>query len=723
MTDLAGELFGNYRLVRQVGHGGFADVYLGTHVYLQTQAAIKILQVQFANDALEGFLSEARTVIQLEHPHIVRILECGVERKLPFLVMNYAPGGSLRQRYRTGTRMPLERISQYIGQAASALHYAHERKLIHRDIKPENMLLSQNDALLLSDFGLVLHFQSTNAQTIQEMAGTVSYMAPEQLQGKPQPASDQYALGIVAYEWVSGERPFHGSFVEVASQHVLAPPPSLYGRVPGLSREIEQVIFTALAKNAADRFPSVQTFADALAKAIVPALSTREAIAPDATPSSLISTFTPFTPSLQVASSPERASSSLFASTSGSASAQSTDVISQSSADSVQSTTWRNRPGSQFASLFNQSLPTPDIEKQRTAPVSAVSQSGISTFIREVSPNLLPIRAEPIVPNDVLPVANQANVPRTSKRRRTSLVIAAGALVLILILLLVLGPSFLPKARQAPGVTSSHVGQTSVAVTTTAGQPDGAKVLSGTATPTDSRTPQASSTPSQTASTLSVTSVTASVDHSSYHGTCSTPLPLTFTGTIRVASGSSGGTVSYNWLRSDNSKGPVQTVTFSPQDVTKTVTTTWQGPTSTGSQTLWEALEIISPNAMTSQHANAQFVCDPPAPVLTVTGVTATSTGRSGAGCSPPTFYMSATITLAANSPAGVVTYTWVRSDGSKNGPLTVSVAAGQQQVVVNDSWTAPGIGPLSYWARVDVSSPNAISSNQVSFTGFVCMP
>lgn len=140
----------------------------------------------------------------------MRVLECSVEKGVPFLAMSYAPGGSLRQRYPLGTRLPLEQVAQYVSQIASALQYAHERKLIHRDIKPENMLLGENEQLLLSDFGLVLLVQSTGSQTTKEMAGTVPYMAPEQLQGKPQPASDQYALGIVAYEWLSGERPFRG---------------------------------------------------------------------------------------------------------------------------------------------------------------------------------------------------------------------------------------------------------------------------------------------------------------------------------------------------------------------------------------------------------------------------------------------------------------------------------------------------------------------------------
>src|SRR5207244_8198043 len=113
---------------------------------------------------------------------------------------------------------------------------------IHRDIKLENMLLESVNEILLSDFGIALFVQSSDYQTTQETAGTVTYMAPEQLQGKSRPASDQYALGIVVYEWLSGDRPFHGSFTEMYSQHLLVPPPSLSEQVPAISRVIETVV-------------------------------------------------------------------------------------------------------------------------------------------------------------------------------------------------------------------------------------------------------------------------------------------------------------------------------------------------------------------------------------------------------------------------------------------------------------------------------------------------
>ncbi len=150
---------------------------------------------------------------------------------------------------------------------ADALQYAHEEKVIHRDLKPENMVFGRRGEVLLSDFGVALAAQSSRYQGTQDVAGTAGYMSPEQIQGKGRPASDQYSLGIVVYEWLSGDRPFHGSFTEVCSQHLFAPPPPLKEKVPGISPQMEQVIAIALAKDPKQRFGSIQAFARALEQA------------------------------------------------------------------------------------------------------------------------------------------------------------------------------------------------------------------------------------------------------------------------------------------------------------------------------------------------------------------------------------------------------------------------------------------------------------------------
>lgn len=267
MGDHIGQQLGNYRLLRLLGRGGFADVYLGEHIYMHSQAAIKVLHTQLTPGDMEHFRLEARTVAHLDHPHIVHVLEFGITEATPFLAMSYAPNGTIRQRHPRGTRLPLSTVVDYVKQVADALQYAHEQKLIHRDVKPENMLLGRRNEVLLSDFGIALVAQNSRSQRIQEAIGTIAYMAPEQIQGKPRPASDQYSLGIVVYEWLSGSLPFVGGGVAMYGQHLHAQPMPLREKVSAIPPEVEQVVMTTLAKDSHQRFASVQAFATALGQA------------------------------------------------------------------------------------------------------------------------------------------------------------------------------------------------------------------------------------------------------------------------------------------------------------------------------------------------------------------------------------------------------------------------------------------------------------------------
>jgi len=257
---------GNYRLGRLLGVGGFAEVYLGEHIYLKTPAAIKVLHMHLKDDILQQFLTEARTIAHLEHPHIVRVLEFGIEGTTPYLVMGYARNGTIRHKYPKGKIVPLPFLIRYTRQIADALQYAHNHNVIHRDIKPENILLGRKGEALLSDFGLAIVTSSADRDAYGQ-AGTTLYMAPEQIQGNPGPASDQYSLGIVVYEWLSGLLPFTGSDYEIAMHHLQMPPPSLQERVPSLPLAIEQVVMRALEKDPDKRFPSVQHFAQELQQA------------------------------------------------------------------------------------------------------------------------------------------------------------------------------------------------------------------------------------------------------------------------------------------------------------------------------------------------------------------------------------------------------------------------------------------------------------------------
>jgi serine/threonine protein kinase len=236
--------FGNYQVLRQLGSGGFANVYLGKHRYLGTHAAIKVLKEQLSQQALQSFVEEARTVATLKHPHIVRVLEFGVEEQTAFLAMDYAPSGTLRKLHPEGSRLPLRVIIPYVKQVAAALQHAHDRNIVHRDIKPENMLVDTDKTVLLSDFGIALLVEHrTRSMARHEAIGTAAYMAPEQIKEKPRPASDQYSLAVVVYEWLCGTYPFDGpNDIAIALQHINTPPPPLRSHVPGIPPAVEQVV-------------------------------------------------------------------------------------------------------------------------------------------------------------------------------------------------------------------------------------------------------------------------------------------------------------------------------------------------------------------------------------------------------------------------------------------------------------------------------------------------
>lgn len=296
MADRSGQDLGHYRLVRLLGTGGFADVYLAEHRTLATFAAIKVLNMHLATqDHIDQFSQEAYLIARLIHPHIVRVLDFGVEGDVPFLVMDYAPHGTLRQQYPEGTLVPLWNILSAVRQIADALQYAHDHQLIHRDIKPENLLLGRQGEIWLSDFGIAVVAHHTNSLPTQDdthTVGTLAYMAPEQLRGEPRPASDQYALAIVVYEWLAGKRPFSGTPLELIYQQQHVPPAPLQRAGRAIPQEVEAVVLKALAKNPKSRFSSVQAFVTALEQASEEA-AFPEMVSPSNRTASPINTRTP----------------------------------------------------------------------------------------------------------------------------------------------------------------------------------------------------------------------------------------------------------------------------------------------------------------------------------------------------------------------------------------------------------------------------------------------
>jgi eukaryotic-like serine/threonine-protein kinase len=280
MVDLQsriGQQIGEYRLLHRLGRGSFGTVYLAEHIHDGSQAAVKLLQLQLTRyEDLKGFLTEARTM-RLHHPHIVTLLDFGLSQDhIAYLVMEYAIGGSLRSRHPLGTPLPLATINTYVAQLASALQYAHDHHVIHRDIKPQNILLRADGTLLLSDFGMAEVIEQSRLVTRPRLVGTPAYMAPEQSRGKPKPASDQYALAVLVYEWLTGRVPFQGSVQEVVEQHQFDTPPALHKLRPDLPSQIGQVLAQALAKKPEHRFATVEQFAVTLQLALAPLLSIRQ---------------------------------------------------------------------------------------------------------------------------------------------------------------------------------------------------------------------------------------------------------------------------------------------------------------------------------------------------------------------------------------------------------------------------------------------------------------
>jgi serine/threonine protein kinase len=278
MTVQVGQVLGAYRLKRRLGRGAFADVFLGEHIHLRTLAAIKVLRTSLI-DQEDSFLREARTIARLKHDHIVNILDFEIDQQgheqIPYLVMDYAKKGDILERHPRGSqsRPTSEQISLYVEQIASALNYAHTQKqpVIHRDVKPENILIGQDDRLLLSDFGIAVILEQNSNQDSQMVAGTKTYIAPEQIRGNPLPQSDQYALAIIVYEWICGEPPFatRGRDIdEILLDHLQSIPPSLRSRGLNVSPRTEAVLARALAKDPQHRYATINEFAQQLKLAL-----------------------------------------------------------------------------------------------------------------------------------------------------------------------------------------------------------------------------------------------------------------------------------------------------------------------------------------------------------------------------------------------------------------------------------------------------------------------
>ena len=255
---------GRYRIVRKLGAGGMADVYLAHDEVLGRRVAVKVLLSRFADDEqfVERFRREARAAAALNHPNIVSVYDRGTVDHTYYIVMEYLQGETLKDMIRRRGRLAPEEAIAFALQLLSAVQYAHEHGVIHRDIKSQNIMVDQDGRVRVTDFGIARAGDPSMTE-VGSVLGTAQYLAPEQAKGQPaDERSDIYAVGIVLYEMLTGGVPFRGdSAVSVALKHVNELPAEPRALVPDLPPALNQVVLKALAKNPERRYASAQQFA------------------------------------------------------------------------------------------------------------------------------------------------------------------------------------------------------------------------------------------------------------------------------------------------------------------------------------------------------------------------------------------------------------------------------------------------------------------------------
>ena len=258
-----GRIFaGRYRIVKQIGRGGMADVYLAKDLILDgEEVAVKVLRTNYQTDpiAVARFQREARAMADLDHPHIVRITDIGEEDGQQYLAMEYVAGLDLKRYIKEHSPLSNEEAVRIMGQILLAMRLAHARGIVHRDLKPQNILLTPDGTAKVTDFGIAVAFAETSLTQTNSMLGSVHYLSPEQARGsKATFQSDIYAMGIIFYEMLTGHIPYDGdSAVTIALQHFQKPLPSVIAENPSVPQALENVVIKATAKKLSDRYQSV----------------------------------------------------------------------------------------------------------------------------------------------------------------------------------------------------------------------------------------------------------------------------------------------------------------------------------------------------------------------------------------------------------------------------------------------------------------------------------
>ncbi len=262
LRDQLRTLFGGeIDIERELGRGGMAVVYAGFDTQLQRRVAVKVLLPEIANDRsmADRFLREARTVAALQHPHVVTVYSVRSRDGIDAIVMQYVEGRSLDASLHEGRALPVAVAGMLLAQAAAGLQHAHDRGVIHRDVKPANVLIDADGRAVVSDFGIARRDHGPRTTETGLVVGTWAYMSPEQRNADSlTPATDQYALGVMAFELLTGQLPYTGSPGEMLRAHMHDPPPSLRLLRPEVSPAVDTIVQRMMAKVPGDRLPSLR---------------------------------------------------------------------------------------------------------------------------------------------------------------------------------------------------------------------------------------------------------------------------------------------------------------------------------------------------------------------------------------------------------------------------------------------------------------------------------
>ena len=265
---------GRYKIIRMIGGGGMANVYLARDMILDRDVAVKILRMDFSNDDefIKRFHREAQSATSLTHQNIVSIYDVGEEDGIYYIVMEYVDGMTLKQYIQAFSPIPVEKVLDIMTQITSALALAHQNHIVHRDIKPHNVLIDHEDNVKITDFGIATALSATSITQTNSVLGSVHYLSPEQARGgMANKKSDIYSLGIVMFELLTGRLPFSGeSAVSIALKHLQSDTPSPKRWNPAIPQSVENIVLKATAKDPFHRYASVEEMALDISTALEP---------------------------------------------------------------------------------------------------------------------------------------------------------------------------------------------------------------------------------------------------------------------------------------------------------------------------------------------------------------------------------------------------------------------------------------------------------------------